>query len=88
MTSAGSATSTIHDIVNEVQLKLGYNFQNPACLLEALKAAGSGLNFNQSHATIDGNKRLAQLGNATIRTVVLAEWYRSGAPRGNPSEHI
>ena len=80
--------ATVHDAVNDIQLRLGYNFQNPGCLLEALKAAGSGLNLSQSHATTDGNKRLAQLGSAAMKMVVLGDWYNSGAARGKLSRSM
>ena len=80
--------ANVHDAVNDIQLRVGYDFQNPGPLLEALRAAGSGLNLSQSHATIDGNKRLAQLGSAAMKMVVLGDWYNSGAARGNPSKSM
>lgn len=50
--------------------------------MEALRAAGSGYNMPQSSNSIDGNKRLAHVGDAVTRAVVLDDWYISGAERG------
>lgn len=53
--------------VNDVQPILGYQFGNLELLLEALKAAGFGLNLLQSRNGIDGNKQLAHVGSAVIK---------------------
>ena len=65
--------ATVHDAVNDIQLRLEYNFQNSGCLLKALRAAGSGLNLSPSHATIESNKRLAQLNSASMKMIVLSD---------------
>jgi hypothetical protein len=38
-----------------------------------LRAAGSGYNIYQSRIVVDGNKRLAQLGDAVMKLAVLEE---------------
>lgn len=80
--------TTVHDAMNDIQLRLEYNFQNPSYLLEALKAAGSGLNLNQSHATTNDNKRLAQLESAAMKMMILENWYNSEAVRGKLSKSM
>ena len=65
--------ATVHDAVNDIQLRLEYKFQNFDCLLEALRAAGFGLNLSSSHATIDGNKRLAQLSSVAMKMMILGD---------------
>ena len=68
--------------VEHVQTFLAYRFNNSSLLLEALRAAGSGYNMNQNRTTIDGNKRLATLGDAIMKIIVLDEWYASPSDRG------
>lgn len=80
--------ASVYDAVNDMQLQLGYDFQNRNYLLEALRAAGSGLNLSHSHVTVDGNKRLAQLGSVAMRMVILGDWYKSGAARGTLAKSI
>jgi dsRNA-specific ribonuclease len=61
--------------VEHLKSTLTYQFTNPRHLLEVLRAAGSGYNIYQSRTIIDGNKRLAQLGDAVIKLAVLEDWY-------------
>jgi len=68
--------------VENLQSTLTYQFTNPRHLLEVLKAAGSGQNIDQSRTFIDGNKRLAQLGDAVMKLALLEDWYASGTDRG------
>jgi hypothetical protein len=51
-----------------------------------LRAARSGLNFSQNHATLDGNKRLTQLESATMKIMVLRDCYGLGIARGKLSK--
>ncbi|KAI9807672.1 MAG: hypothetical protein M1825_005613 [Sarcosagium campestre] len=51
---------------------IGYHFQDPGQLAEALESAGV------HPGRPDGNKRLAQLGDALLKTILLDYWYGSG----------
>jgi hypothetical protein len=66
----------------QVQEKLGYQFTSSHLLLEALKAAGAGFDRQHSARALDGNKRLAQVGSAVLKTILADEWYNSGEGRG------
>ncbi|KAK5130379.1 hypothetical protein LTR08_002171 [Meristemomyces frigidus] len=52
----------------------GYRFRNENILLEAIDTTG--LRVAQS------NQRLALLGDATVKQVLLDEWYPSGSSKG------
>jgi dsRNA-specific ribonuclease len=68
--------------MEHLQSTLTYQFMNPRHLLEALRTTGSGYNIYQSRTVTDGNKRLAQLGDAVMELAVLEDWYASGTERG------
>lgn len=74
--------SSLLAAAEEVQAILGHQFTNPQLLLEALKAAGSGFTSYHNRSAVDGNKRLAHVGNALLRITLLDDWYQSGAERG------
>lgn len=77
------------DAISDVQEILGYEFQNPQLLLEALKTAGAGFNMRRGMAPLDGNKRVAQVGSAVVKVALIDDWYRSMTDRGNlPYPHI
>ena len=67
--------------VDGVQSILSYQFNNRELLLEAIKASGSGLNLGHNRSALEGNKRLAQVGDAVLRLVLFDEWYSSGTER-------
>jgi ribonuclease III len=75
-------TATPPAAVEHVQSVIGYRFSDSRLLLEALRAAGSGYNMHPSNIAIDGNKRLATLGDAIMKMAVLDEWYASMSERG------
>jgi len=54
--------------VEEAEEIIGYHFDNQSFLIEALSAPGSGLSR-------DGNRRLAQLGDSVMKTVLLDGLY-------------
>ena len=68
--------------VNDLQRSIAYQFNNPRYLLEALRTAGAGYIIPNSPITMDGNKRLAQLGDAILRMITIEDWYLAGADRG------
>lgn len=63
---------------------IGYQFNHPDILWEALQAAGSGVHFIGGRLMTDGNKRLALLGDAIINVALIEDWYAGMDPRGVP----
>jgi ribonuclease III len=74
--------ATPMEIKQLVETRLGYNFNDCNLMMEALKAAGSGMNLHQREHAKDGNKRLAQVGDAVIKLAFLDGWYYSETDRG------
>lgn len=66
----------------DLQDAIDYHFQNSRYLLEALRTAGAGYHTANAPSTVDGNKRLAHLGEAVLRLLLLEDWYMAGANRG------
>lgn len=62
--------------ITQIQAAISYTFQNPDNLNEALRAAGA------DNRIYDGNRRLAQLGESIIKTVILDSAFTIGAARG------
>ena len=73
--------------LQEVQEIIQYEFTDTALLWEALQAADLIVNSAGDPVPNDGNKRLALVGDAVNRLVLADDWYRSGKPRGNISNH-
>lgn len=69
---------SIHDLQNTIT----YQFSNTRYLLEALRTAGAGYHGANSQSAIDGNKRLAYVGEAVLKMLLLEDWYVAGADRG------
>lgn len=63
--------------VRQVQDIIGYRFKSSYRLVEALTAAGA------DEDNYDGNRKLAQLGESVIQTVVLNDAYTAGDTRGS-----
>ena len=67
-----------------VQQIIGYTFTNSQLLRDALQTSGS--TFVDSHGNQNtndvGNARLAVLGDAWARVVIVDAWYHSDADRG------
>ena len=61
----------------DIQRKLGYVFVDPSILSEALQAAGNGVSQVGGRKIMEGNKRLAMLGDS-----VLNDWFMGGESRG------
>ena len=57
-----------------VALRLHYVFENVAHLYKCLNATGLDLNGS--------NQRLAMLGDAVLKHVLLDDWYATGASKG------
>ena len=74
--------SSTKESVEEVQSILGYKFERPQLLLEALKTAGTGFSSPHILAGRDGKKRLAQVGSTLLKIIITDEWYFTGKDRG------
>jgi ribonuclease-3 len=61
---------------------LDYRFAKPQLLEEALQAAGSAMSDTSLTGDRYGNKRLALVGDAVIRLVILDSWYETGGSIG------
>ena len=70
------------DRTHGVEVIIGYNFDDPLILWEALQAAGSIVRSAGTRRFPDGNKRLAVLGDTILKLVLQQEWYDSGEIRG------
>ena len=63
-----------------VQLAIGHTFNNNDLLLEALDTTGM--------RTAESNQRLALLGDALLKTILLDGWYAGGTAKGlSPTYH-
>lgn len=62
---------------------LPYQFSDPRYFMEAMRAAGSGYNVSSKPVTVDGHKRLAQVGSTVMKAAILGDWYLSGADLGS-----
>ncbi len=59
-----------------------YYFNNSDILWEALQAAGSGVTSVGGRPLMDGNRRLAILGDAVLNVALIKEWYAGMEPKG------
>lgn len=72
--------------VDIVQKIIGYKFADRSLLWEALQAAGSDeRNLGTRQISVDGNKRLAYIGDALIRLAMAEAWYTRRQERGKIS---
>ena len=70
------------EITQRVESQIGYLFEDPFILLEALQTPGSIGNYFGNRPSTDDNKRLALLGNTALQLVLLKDWYAGGGNRG------
>jgi dsRNA-specific ribonuclease len=61
-----------------LQLKIGYNFRNISHLEQALTAAGA------EEENYDGNRKLAQLGEAVMQCIGVDKALAEGGSRSRP----
>jgi hypothetical protein len=66
----------------DVEELLGYHFSEPNLLKEALMAAGAPASDKHISNEKQDNRRLALVGDAVLRLVLLDNWYKSGANIG------
>lgn len=67
---------TATDVHGFIARQLDYSFEDRALLIEALNATGLGMNGS--------NQRLAMLGDAVLKHVIMDDWYGTGASKGWP----
>lgn len=60
-----------------VEIILQYHFSNSELLEEALLAAGAAASSKHIEGDVQGNKRLALLGDSVLQEAVLEPWYNS-----------
>ena len=76
------ATNQMLCKIGGAEANIGYTFNDPLKLWEALQAAGSGNCLAGDRRFADGNKRLAMLGDAILKLVLVEDWYNSLFVRG------
>lgn len=70
-------------ILREVQTIMNYRCSNTDKLWEALSAAGAKFDCEFAPVPLDGNKRLAMVGDAVLKMVLMKDWYPTGSVRGS-----
>ena len=63
------------EMIDGVQNIIAYTFRDASILWEALQAPGAVPYGTQGRNFSNGNKRLALLGDAILKTVLLERWY-------------
>jgi ribonuclease-3 len=63
-------------------VELKYHFKTKTLIEEALLAAGASESRNDIEGLTEGNKRLALVGDAVLRLVILHDWFPSGTSTG------
>ncbi|KAB8078419.1 ribonuclease III domain-containing protein [Aspergillus leporis] len=81
-----SPASPSNDRVHFIERITGYNFHNPSLLHEALRTAGTTA-FLQPRR-LDGNKDLAQIGDAALRLTLISDGYKARACRSTINETL
>lgn len=69
--------------IHGVEDIIGYHFTNPSMIWEALQAAGSPVYVIGNRRLVDGNKRLALLGDTVLQLALAETWLDANEPRGN-----
>lgn len=68
--------------LQDAQRILGYTFNNTEYLQEALLAAGAGMLQLRGRLVTDGNKRLALVGDAVLKVLLLQDWFGTEQSKG------
>lgn len=64
---------------------IGYHFNRDELRNEAFLAAGASVSRKSVQGPVEGNKRLALVGDAVWRLVLLDQWYPRGSDIGEKS---
>ena len=76
------AANNMDTILQAVQDIIGYRFKERLILWEAMQAAGSNVRYAGDREFMDGNKRLAVIGDTVLQLVLAEQWYNGGTSRG------
>ncbi len=76
------ATAAMTNMVNGAQEVIKYTFSDPLILWEALQATGSPVHSIGGRRLLDGNKRLAILGDRVLELALAEGWYEGTEARG------
>ena len=68
--------------VHSVETILGYIFQDPNICLEAIHVPGAMITGFYDRNLSQGNKRLALVGDAILRAVLMTKRYATGDSKG------
>lgn len=77
------ANNGMMDNIHGVEQIIGYSFTDPWMIWEALQAAGSPVNIIGNRRLVDGNKRLALLGDTVLQLALAETWLNANEPRGD-----
>ena len=69
--------------VHGVENIIGYTFDDPYLVWEAVSAAGSITSAGGRHF-VNGNKRMAVVGDTLLQLALAESWYESPLERCNP----
>lgn len=70
------SSTVANDHIRSVEKILGYEFDDPSRLEEALRLAGSGTRLP------DGNKPMALIGDSVIKMILVTKGYEKGDSPG------
>ena len=76
------AANNMDTILQAVQDIIGYRFRERLILWEAMQAAGSNVRVAGGRKFVDGNKRLAVIGDTVLQLVLAEKWYSGVTSRG------
>ena len=76
------AANNMDTILQAVQNIIEYRFKEQLILWEAMQAAGSNVRSAGDRKFLDGNKRLAVIGDTVLQLVLAEKWYSGGTVRG------
>jgi len=68
--------------LTEVEEIISHTFSDKSMLKEALTTAGVPLLCTGARVSLDGNKRLAIIGDAILQLALAEEWYEGNTARG------
>ena len=77
-----TAVNIAAQLIAGLEAVISYHFTTPLLAWEALQAPGANAGPLALPTGLEGNKRLAILGDTILQLVLVEEWYRSGASKG------
>jgi ribonuclease-3 len=77
-----SSDSTMERHIQGLEFVIKYTFNDKSILWEALQAPGSGVRYAGAREIPDGNKRLALVGDAVLKFIMVTDKYALGSTRG------